>query len=165
MANWISITAAAEKYGTTEEVIRSLVRLRYINFSIVDEYELVNIDNNILMVDADSINTVLDWNIVEALEENPDDKSIVRIPLVDLNGLFLENEEGRKQQEELLDELNAVLRREAKHKKLLKELSTISSQVIDLQLTSMQQIKEIIEKEDDPLLSFFSKIFRYKKTN
>lgn len=93
MANWISIKQAAEKFGTTEDKIHRLIRLRYITFSFVDDSKLGgNHDEKLLMVNADELNNNLDMNVVVALNQETEDMSVVRIPLVELDDLLWIND-------------------------------------------------------------------------
>ena len=163
MANWISIKAAAEKYGTTEEVVRSLIRLRYINFSFVDDSELANLGNNVLMVDADSINKALELNIVNSLEEIPDDESIVRIPAADLKDLLRSNDEYKKLNDSLLNNLHTIQENEEKQHEMSKELGRLSSEIITLHLNTVQSVQEIIDREDEGFWTFLCRLFRFKK--
>lgn len=162
MANWVSIKAAAEMYGTTEEKIRSLIRLRYINFTFADDSHLINDDDTILKVDIDSINKTLDLNTVLSLEEIPKDNSIVKVPIADLEELLRTNAEYREIKATLLDELKITQESERKHKETSIELSKLSSQLIALQLKMTQDIEKILNRKDEGIFSFLRKLFTLK---
>lgn len=57
MANWLSIQAAAEKYGVTEGVIREWIRLNYLTISSLKRDPFEDPDP---LVDADELDRALE---------------------------------------------------------------------------------------------------------
>lgn len=107
MANWICIKDAAQKYGTTEEKIRELIRLRYVAFSYVDDNRLGgDYEDKLLMIDADRINMQLDVNVVAVLKEGEEESPVVRIPLNELNDLLEIHDQLREENHALSHELD-----------------------------------------------------------
>lgn len=104
MTKWISIQDAANKFGTTEENICSLIRHRYITFSYVDDSSLGgNYRDKLLMVSADDLEEALNFNAVQALREEKE--SIVRIPLRELYDILQANDHLLEVNKSLLSEL------------------------------------------------------------
>lgn len=120
MANWICIKDAAQKYGTTEEKIRELIRLRYVAFSYVDDDRLGgDYGDKLLMIDADEINMQLDINVVEVLKEGEDESPVVRIPLDELKDLLEIHDKLREENDALLHELDFALKGRRLYRALL----------------------------------------------
>lgn len=120
MANWICIKDAAQKYGTTEEKIRELIRLRYVAFSYVDDDRLGgDYEDKLLMIDADEINMQLDINVVEVLKEGEEESPVVRIPLDELKDLLEIHDKLREENDALLHELDFALKGRKLYRALL----------------------------------------------
>lgn len=86
MANWLSIQAAAEKYGVTEGVIREWIRLNYLTISSLKRDPFEDLDP---LVDADELDRALE---LKSMQSYPDDETIERISerafRLDLSGEF-----------------------------------------------------------------------------
>lgn len=120
MANWICIKDAAQKYGTTEEKIRELIRLRYVAFSYVDDDRLGgDYEDKLLMIDADEINMQLDINVVEVLKEGEEKSPVVRIPLDELKDLLEIHDKLCEENNALLHELDFALKGRRLYRALL----------------------------------------------
>lgn len=115
MTNWISIKEAAAKYGTTEDKIHYLIRLRYVTFSFLNDTKLGGkYDDKLLMVNNDELNEILDFNAVLPLMSDSKENPVVRIPLDELNSLLQINDNFREVNKSLLAELKILQKREQK---------------------------------------------------
>lgn len=117
MANWISIKEAAAKYGTTEDKIHYLIRLRYVAFSFLNDTKLGGeYDDKLLMVNDDELNEILDFNVVPSLMSDSKENPVVRIPLDELNSLLQINDNFREVNKNLLIKLEVLEKKEGKRR-------------------------------------------------
>lgn len=117
MTNWISIKEAAAKYGTTEDKIHYLIRLRYVTFSFLNDTKLGGkYDDKLLMVNNDELNEILDFNAVLPLMSDSKENPVVRIPLDELNSLLQINDNFREVNKSLLAELKILQKKESKRR-------------------------------------------------
>lgn len=137
MANWICIKDAAEKYGTTEEKIHYLIMLRYVTFSYVDDTKLGgDYSDKLLMVNADELNEILDFNAVEPLAFGTKETPVVRIPLDELNSLLQINDDYSEVNKRLRVELE-VLRRKENERRIYKSITVFFILLFSLSLVIM----------------------------
>lgn len=147
MTKWISIKEAAEKYGTAEEKICSLIRHRYITFSYVDDSSLGgNYRDKLLMVSDNDLEEALALNIVPSLKLE-EDQSIVRIPFRELDDILQANDHLREVNKSLLFELEAAKRREAKQDYSIKELIKHRPLITSLYSDMLQKVNHLIHKK------------------
>ena len=95
MANWLSIQAAAEKYGVTEGVIREWIRLNYLTISSLKRDPFEDLDP---LVDADELDRALE---LKSMQSYPDDETIERIPRGHLDWIYQENSRLAKKNDDL----------------------------------------------------------------
>ena len=148
MTKWISIKNAAEKYGTTEQIICSLIRYRYITFSFVDDSSLGgNYRDKLLMVSVDALEEALELNVVASLKQE-EDKNIVRIPLRELNDILQSNDHLREVNKSLLFELHAANKREAEQSNLIKKLTKHRPPITSMYSEILQKMNHLIHKKE-----------------
>lgn len=133
MTKWISVKSAAEKYGTTEEVIHSLIRLRYITFSFVNDHKLGgDCGTKLMMVNDEEMEEALEFNTVASLPSEVEEESIVRIPFAELNDLLEINDNLREANKALSEELERFKNREEKQGTLLEWGIKLRSRIVSL---------------------------------
>jgi hypothetical protein len=101
MANWLSVSLAAEKYGISED---EWIRLGYLRCSSLDKDPYDDPDP---MVDAEDLEKSLEFNSTKSYPE--DDATIERVPKEHLNWLYKENARLTKVNDDLYEETIAVL--------------------------------------------------------
>ena len=130
MANWLSIQAAAEKYGVTEELIRERIRLNYLTISSLKRDPFEDPDP---LVDTDELDRALE---LKSIQSYPDDETIERIPRGHLDWIYQENSRLAKRNDDLREENYLHVQWEAKltdrlnslHQKIVEDYkSTLSS--------------------------------------
>lgn len=143
MTKWISIQDAANKFGTTEEIICSMIRHRYITFSFVDDSSLGgNYRDKLLMISADDLEEALELNVVASLKQD-DDKSIVRIPFRELNDILQANDHLIEVNKSLLHQIKTMKEREKEQNSLTITLIQCRSRKT-LHSVIIQKIKYLI---------------------
>lgn len=118
MANWIHVKKAAAKYGTTEEVIRSWAKLRYISYSTLD---------GVFMIDDDSVQEYLDANETKRL--NTAFQGNEEMELIEKLALSEEKcEKWKESAEEMKKLCNSLIIALKKSTKLLEEIVASNNQ-------------------------------------
>ena len=124
MANWLSIQAAAEKYGVTEGVIREWIRLNYLTISSLKRDPFEDPDP---LVDADELDRALE---LKSMQSYPDDETIERIPRGHLDWIYQENSRLAKKNDDLREDkmIELTERLNSLHQKIAEDYkSTLSS--------------------------------------
>lgn len=98
MANWLSIQAAAEKYGVSEELIQERIRLNYLTISSLKRDPFEDPDP---LVDTDELDRALE---LKSIQSYPDDETIERIPRGHLDWIYQENSRLAKRNDDLREE-------------------------------------------------------------
>lgn len=143
MTKWISIKDAANKFGTTEEIICSMIRHRYITFSYVDDSSLGgNYRDKLLMISADDLEEALELNVVNSLKKE-DDKNIVRIPYRELNDILQANDHLLEVNKSLQYQIKTMKEREKEQYHLIIELTRCPTRII-LHSFIIQKVKNLI---------------------
>lgn len=144
MANWICIKEAAKKYGTTEDKIHYLIRMRHITFSYVDDSKLGgDYNDKLLMVNADELNEILDFNAVVPLAFGTKKTPVVRIPLNELNSILQINDDYREVNKRLRVELK-ILRRKETERRIYKSITVFFILLFSLSLIIMLFCKQML---------------------
>lgn len=127
MANWLSVSLAAEKYGISEEQIHEWIRLGYLRCSSLDKdpYEAPN-----PMVDAEDLEKSLEFNSTKSYPE--DDATIERVPKEHLNWLYKENARLTKAYDDLLEENYRRAQREARLQEGFEKMSDLTHRILSL---------------------------------
>ncbi|WP_330941533.1 hypothetical protein [Bacteroides sp. MSB163] len=127
MANWLSVSLAAEKYGISEEQIREWIRLGYLRCSSLDKDPYEDPDP---MVDAEDLEKSLEFNSTKSYPE--DDATIERVPKEHLNWLYKENARLTKAYDDLLEENYRRAQREARLQEGFEKMSDLTHRILSL---------------------------------
>ncbi|WP_044265547.1 hypothetical protein [Bacteroides timonensis] len=127
MANWLSVSLAAEKYGISEEQIREWIRLGYLRCSSPDKDPYEDPDP---MVDAEDLEKSLEFNSTKSYPE--DDATIERVPKEHLNWLYKENARLTKAYDDLLEENYRRAQREARLQEGFEKMSDLTHRILSL---------------------------------
>lgn len=127
MANWLSVSLAAEKYGISKEQIHEWIRLGYLRCSSLDKdpYEDPN-----PMVDAEDLEKSLEFNSTKSYPE--DDATIERVPKEHLNWLYKENARLTKVNDDLYEENYRRAQREARLQEGFEKMSDLTHRILSL---------------------------------
>lgn len=127
MANWLSVSLAAEKYGISKEQIHEWIRLGYLRCSSLDKdpYEDPN-----PMVDAEDLEKSLEFNSTKSYPE--DDATIERVPKEHLNWLYKENARLTKAYDDLLEENYRRAQREARLQEGFEKMADLTHRILSL---------------------------------
>lgn len=127
MANWLSVSLAAEKYGISEEQIHEWIRLGYLRCSSLDKDPYEDPDP---MVDAEDLEKSLEFNSTKSYPE--DDATIERVPKEHLNWLYKENARLTKVNDDLYEENYRRAQREARLQEGFEKMSDLTHRILSL---------------------------------
>lgn len=127
MANWLSVSLAAEKYGISKEQIHEWIRLGYLRCSSLDKNPYEDPDP---MVDAEELEKSLEFNSTKSYPE--DDATIERVPKEHLNWLYKENARLTKAYDDLLEENYRRAQREARLQEGFEKMSDLTHRILSL---------------------------------
>ena len=127
MANWLSVSLAAEKYGISIEQIHEWIRLGYLRCSSLDKDPYEDPDP---MVDAEDLEKSLEFNSTKSYPE--DDATIERVPKEHLNWLYKENARLTKAYDDLLEENYRRAQREARLQEGFEKMSDLTHRILSL---------------------------------
>lgn len=127
MANWLSVSLAAEKYGISKEQIHEWIRLGYLRCSSLDKDPYEDPDP---MVDAEDLEKSLEFNSTKSYPE--DDATIERVPKEHLNWLYKENARLTKAYDDLLEENYRRAQREARLQEGFEKMSDLTHRILSL---------------------------------
>ena len=127
MANWLSVSLAAEKYGISKEQIHEWIRLGYLRCSSLDKDPYEDPDP---MVDAEDLEKSLEFNSTKSYPE--DDATIERVPKEHLNWLYKENARLTKANDDLLEENYRRAQREARLQEGFEKMSDLTHRILSL---------------------------------
>lgn len=154
MANWLSVSLAAEKYGISEEQIHEWIRLGYLRCSSLDKdpYE----DSN-PMVDAEDLEKSLEFNSTKSYPE--DDATIERVPKEHLDWLYKENARLTKANDDLLEENYRRSQRETKLQAEFEKMADLTHRILSLNEKILNHNGAIKGKKTS-VWSFLCRLFR-----
>lgn len=124
MANWLSTSMTAEKYGISEEQIREWIRLGYLRCSSLDKEPYDDPDP---MVDTEELDKLLEFNSTKSY---PDDAAVERIPKEHLDWLYKENARLTKANDDLLEENYRRSQREAGQQAEFDEMVNLTHRIL-----------------------------------
>lgn len=127
MANWLSVSLAAEKYGISKEQIHEWIRLGYLRCSSLDKDPYEDPDP---MVDAEDLEKSLEFNSTKSYPE--DDATIERVPKEHLNWLYKENARLTKVNDDLYEENYRRAQREARLQEGFEKMSDLTHRILSL---------------------------------
>lgn len=157
MANWLSIQAAAEKYGVTEGVIREWIRLNYLTISSLKRGPFEDPDP---LVDADELDRALE---LKSMQSYPDDETIERIPRGHLDWIYQENSRLAKKNDDLREENYLHVQWEAKLKADLDKMIELTERLNLLHQKIAEDYKSTLSSRFDIWSSFWHLLFSKKK--
>ena len=154
MANWLSIQAAAEKYGVTEELIRERIRLNYLTISSLrrDPFEDP--------VDTEELDRALE---LKSIQSYPDDETIERIPRGHLDWIYQENSRLAKRNDDLREENYLHVQWEAKLKADLDKMIELTDRLNSLHQKIVEDYKSTLSSRFEIWPSFWHLLFSKKK--
>lgn len=154
MANWLSVSLAAEKYGISEEQIHEWIRLGYLRCSSLDKdpYEDPN-----PMVDAEDIEKSLEFNSTKSYPE--DDATVERVPKEHLDWLYKENARLTKANDDLLEENYRRSQRETKLQAEFEKMADLTHRILSLNEKILNHNGAIKGKKTS-VWSFLCRLFR-----
>ena len=138
MANWLSIQAAAEKYGVTEGVIREWIRLNYLTISSLKRDPFEDPDP---LVDADELDRALELKSMQ----------------------YQENSRLAKKNDDLREENYLHVQWEAKLKADLDKMIELTERLNLLHQKIAEDYKSTLSSRFDIWSSFWHLLFSKKK--
>lgn len=154
MANWLSVSLAAEKYGISEEQIHEWIRLGYLRCSSLDKDPYEDPDP---MVDAEDLEKSLEFNSTKSYPE--DDATIERVPKEHLDWLYKENARLTKAYDDLLEENYQRSQREAKLQAEFENMADLTHRILSLNEKILNHNRAIKGKKTSAW-SFLYRLFR-----
>lgn len=154
MANWLSISLAAEKYGISEEQIREWIRLGYLRCSSLDKDPYEDPDP---MVDAEDLEKSLEFNSTKSYPE--DDATIERVPREHLEWLYKENTRLTKDYDDLLEINYRRSQREEKLQAEFEKMADLTHRILSLNEKILNNDRAIGGKKTS-VWSFLCRLFR-----
>ena len=157
MANWLSIQAAAEKYGVTEELIRERIRLNYLTISYLSR---VTFEDSDPLVDTEELDRALE---LKSIQSYPDDETIERIPRGHLDWIYQENSRLAKRNDDLREENYLHVQWEAKLKADLDKMIELTDRLNSLHQKIVEDYKSTLSSRFEIWPSFWHLLFSKKK--
>ena len=157
MANWLSIQAAAEKYGVTEELIRERVRLNSLTISSLRRDPFEDPDP---LVDTEELDRALE---LKSIQSYPDDETIERIPRGHLDWIYQENSRLAKRNDDLREENYLHVQWEAKLKADLDKMIELTDRLNSLHQKIVEDYKSTLSSRFEIWPSFWHLLFSKKK--
>ena len=154
MANWLSVSLAAEKYGISEEQIHEWIRLGYLRCSSLDKDPYEDSDP---MVDAEDLEKSLEFNSTKSYPE--DDATVERVPKEHLDCLYKENARLTKAYDDLLEENYQRSQREAKLQAEFENMADLTHRILSLNEKILNHNRAIKGKKTSAW-SFLCRLFR-----
>lgn len=154
MANWLSVSLAAEKYGISKEQIHEWIRLGYLRCSSLDKDPYEDPDP---MVDAEDLEKSLEFNSTKSYPE--DDATIERVPKEHLNWLYKENARLTKVNDDLYEENYRRAQREARLQEGFEKMSDLTHRILSLNEKILNNDRKI-KGEKTTAWSFLCRLFR-----
>ena len=154
MANWLSVSLAAEKYGISKEQIHEWIRLGYLRCSSLDKDPYEDPDP---MVDAEDLEKSLEFNSTKSYPE--DDATIERVPKEHLNWLYKENARLTKVNDDLYEENYRRAQREARLQEGFEKMSDLTHRILSLNENILNNDRKI-KGEKTTAWSFLCRLFR-----
>lgn len=157
MANWLSIQAAAKKYGVSEELIRERIRLNYLTISSLKRDPFEDPDP---LVDTDELDRALE---LKSIQSYPDDETIERIPRGHLDWIYQENSRLAKRNDDLREENYLHVQWEAKLKADLDKMIELTDRLNSLHQKIVEDYKSTLSSRFEIWPSFWHLLFSKKK--
>ena len=157
MANWLSIQAAAEKYGVSEELIQERIRLTYLTISSLKRDPFEDPDP---LVDTDELDRALE---LKSIQSYPDDETIERIPRGHLDWIYQENSRLAKRNDDLREENYLHVQWEAKLKADLDKMIELTDRLNSLHQKIVEDYKSTLSSRFEFWPSFWHLLFSKKK--
>ena len=154
MANWLSVSLAAEKYGISKEQIHEWIRLGYLRCSSLDKDPYEDPDP---MVDAEDLEKSLEFNSTKSYPE--DDATIERVPKEHLNWLYKENARLTKVNDDLYEENYRRAQREARLQEGFEKMSDLTHRILSLNEKILNNDRKI-KGEKTTAWPFLCRLFR-----
>ena len=157
MANWLSVSLAAEKYGVTEGVIREWIRLNYLTISSLRRDPFEDPDP---LVDTEELDRALE---LKSIQSYPDDETIERIPRGHLDWIYQENSRLAKKNDDLREENYLHVQWEAKLKADLDKMIELTDRLNSLHQKIVEDYKSTLSSRFEIWPSFWHLLFSKKK--
>ena len=157
MANWLSIQAAAKKYGVSEELIRERIRLNYLTISSLKRDPFEDPDP---LVDTDELDRALE---LKSIQSYPDDETIERIPRGHLDWIYQENSRLAKRNDDLREENYLHVQWEAKLKADLDKMIELTDRLNSLHQKIVEDYTSTLSSRFEFWPSFWHLLFSKKK--
>lgn len=154
MANWLSVSLAAEKYGISKEQIHEWIRLGYLRCSSLDKDPYEDPDP---MVDAEDLEKSLEFNSTKSYPE--DDATIERVPKEHLNWLYKENARLTKVNDDLYEENYRRAQREARLQEGFEKMSDLTHRILSLNEKILNNDRKM-KRGKTAAWSFLCRLFR-----
>ena len=154
MANWLSVSLAAEKYGISKEQIHEWIRLGYLRCSSLDKDPYEDPDP---MVDAEDLEKSLEFNSTKSYPE--DDATIERVPKEHLNWHKKENPRITKVNDDLYEENYRRAQREARLQEGFEKMADLTHRILSLNEKVLNNDRKM-KRGKTAAWSFLCRLFR-----